>query len=80
MDHIEKLFRRISKKDRQKLNSIILTLCDTKLRRTLKFTKLQGGDFYKLRQGNFRIIFHFENIDSVIDAVRIRSEKTYRDF
>ena len=81
MDYIEKLFRRISKNDRQRLNTIILILKNPNARKKLAFAKLQDSDFYKLRKGNFRIIFHFESSGVVIvDAVRYRNEKTYRDF
>ena len=44
----------------------------------LKPTKLQGLDLYRIRKGNFRIIFHNENGVIVIDSIKMRSENTYK--
>lgn len=79
MNHIEKLFRKINKKDRE----VLLKTLNLILARNLKelvAIKLSASDFYRVRKGNFRIIFHYEGEETVIDAVRLRNEGTYKDF
>ena len=79
MDSIEKLFRKISADERVLLSEISKKLVsgDTK---GLRIKKLSGSDFYRLRKGIFRIIFHYENKILVIDSIRIKNEKTYRGY
>ncbi len=80
MDKIEKLFRRLSPKDRSYLRAIVNALYSGE-REGLQIKKLAGSDFYRLRKGIFRIIFHYDTSHSaVIDSIRIRNEKTYKDF
>mgnify|MGYP001579195472 CR=1 FL=1 len=80
MDKIEKLFRRLSPKDRAFLRATIDALHDGE-KKGLQIKKLAGSDFHRLRKGIFRIIFHYDKAHTVIiDSIRIRSEKTYRDF
>ncbi|MDO8664123.1 MAG: hypothetical protein Q7K44_01015 [Candidatus Liptonbacteria bacterium] len=79
MDSIEKLFRKINADERALLSEISQKLIsgDTA---GLQIKKLSGSDFYRLRKGIFRIIFHYENEVSIIDSIRIKNEKTYRGF
>lgn len=76
MNKIEKLFRKIPKKER----NILLTLMgsiiagDTK---TLDMLKIKGTDMYRVRHRNYRIIFHHENKEVVIDSIKLRNERTY---
>lgn len=80
MNDIEKLFRKISKKDRNLLLSIIEALVK-KDHKGLVIKKLEQSDFYRLRKGSFRIIFHYDNAQKVIiDAVRLKGDDTYKDF
>ena len=80
MRDIEKLLRKISKKDRQMLLGIIEALTQ-KNHTGLAIKRLQGNDFYRVRKGTFRIIFHYnKNKETVIDSIRIRNESTYRNF
>lgn len=80
MREIEKLFRKISKKERDLLLSIIEALFK-KDHKGFVIKKLEQSDFYRLRKGNFRIIFHYDNRGEVIvDAVRLKGEDTYKDF
>ena len=78
MQEHEKLFRKISAKER-----VLLADITNQLRsgdhRGLTIKKLKGGDFYRLRKRNFRIIFHYEDGAVEIDSIRLRDEKTYRD-
>ena len=76
----EKLLRKISKKERQALLAITDILLG-KNHKGLSIKKLSGSDFYRLRKGTFRIIFHYnEHSDVVIDSIRLRKEDTYKDF
>ena len=77
MDHIVKLFKKISKKDRDALKSLILLLQDAKERKKLNIKKLQNSDFYRARKGRFRVIFHIEGKSVVIDSIKLRNENTY---
>ncbi|MFH1956314.1 MAG: hypothetical protein ABIJ28_01545 [Patescibacteria group bacterium] len=79
MDEIEKLFRKISQKDRFLLQKIISALISGK--KYLNIKKLQDSDFYRLKKGKFRIIFHLDSKNIIIiDSIRMRRENTYKDF
>lgn len=79
MDEIEKLFRKISKKDRLALQLLIEALLRKK--DNLNIKKLKDSDFYRLRNGRFRIIFHYNSKkEIIIDSIRMRRENTYKDF
>ena len=77
MDKIEKLLRKINKKERERLLDIIKKLIkkDTK---DLNIRKIKNTDFYRLRSGRFRIIFHFGEKETFIDSIKLRDEKTYK--
>jgi len=78
MNAKEKLFKKISQKDRKMLRDILALLLEKKP--VLNVKKLEGGDFYRLRKGNFRIIFHYTKSNDVeIDSIRLRDEKTYKN-
>ena len=77
MDKIEKLLRKISGQDRQKL----LEVTEKLIRREVKglsVKKITNSDFYRLRSGRFRIIFHYEKKEVIIDSIKLRNENTYR--
>lgn len=78
MDKNEKFFRRLSSKHQNLLRAITQALV---ARRTqgLNIKKLAGSDFYRIRKGPFRIIFHYELGEAVVDSVRLKNEATYRD-
>jgi len=77
MDKIEKLLRKISKKQREFLLGVIKKLLSGK-NEGLDIKKLKDTDFYRLRSGRFRIIYHKENKEIIIDAIKLRDEKTYK--
>ena len=79
MREIEKLFRKIRKKDRQMLLGVIERLLAGN-HKGLDVKKLQGGDFYRMRTGTFRIIFHYDNGEVFVDSIRLRNDGTYKDF
>ena len=78
MNKIEKLFNKISKKERLALLSVVEEILTGKDISYLKPIKLKGLDLYRIRKGDFRIIFHKENNDFVIDSIKLRDENTYK--
>lgn len=78
MDKIEKLLRKISQKDRQRITKFIAALVGGE-KPGLDIIKIVNSDFYRLKAGHYRIIFHYENNEVIIDAVRLRNEDTYKD-
>lgn len=77
MDKIEKLFRKISKKDRQNLLYIINLLLSGQITK-LQVSKIKTTDFFRLRSGKYRIIFHKEQGEIIVDSIKLRNEKTYK--
>lgn len=78
MDRLEKLFRKITIKDKNLLDSLVKQLLSGD--KGLHIKKLEKSDFYRCRKGRFRIIFHYERGDIIIDSIRLRNENTYKDF
>lgn len=78
MDRLEKLFRKISIKDKNLLDSLIKQLLSGG--KGLDIKKLESSDFYRCKKGRFRIIFHYERSEIIIDSIRLRNENTYKDF
>ena len=77
MDKIEKLLKKINQKDRQRIFKLIDDLVQGQ-KEGLDIIKIKNSDFYRLKTGDFRIIFHYENGEVVIDAIKLRNEKTYK--
>jgi len=77
MDRIEKLLRKISQKDRQKLLDIIERLVKGN-KKGLDIKKIKDTDFYRSKSGRFRIIFHFHNKEIIIDSIKLRNKATYK--
>lgn len=78
MNKIEKLLRKISKKDRENLLETVELLLDND--KQLKLVKIKNTDFFRVRHGNFRIIFHKEGGDIIVDSIRMRNDNTYNNF
>jgi len=79
MDAYDKLWKKISRSDQESLLIFFREINDPAKRKFLDIKKLSGGSFYRGRKGKFRVIFHIEHGQAVIDALRMRNEKTYRD-
>lgn len=77
MDKIAKLLKKISASDRELLLNLLQRLIAGD--KDLRFIKLKNSDFYRLRHGNFRIIFHKAK-GIVIDSIKLRNDNTYKDF
>lgn len=78
MDELAKLFRKISPAERKQLLAYSVQLEQSTDGFNVK--KIKGSDFYRGRKGRWRFIFHYENNEIVIDSIRLRNEKTYKDF
>lgn len=78
MDKIEKLFRKISRKERTILRKRIEYLLSGETK-SLNIKKIKLTNFYRLSIKNFRMIYHYENSDIIIDDVRLKNKKTYKN-
>lgn len=80
MDEIEKLFRKISKNDRLKLEETVEKILSRNFE-NLRGKKLQQHRFlYRVRVGNYRIIYFDDGKVVVLKAIKKRNESTYNDF
>jgi len=79
MNNIEKLLRKVHPHDKVVLVETLRALKYGELER-FRVEKMSGSDFYKVRKGNFRFVFHYESNAIVVDTVKLRNEKTYRGF
>ena len=77
MKKIEKLLRKISKKDREKLLGLLDNILNVD--KKIKAIKIKNTDFFRVRYGNFRIIYHKQNKEIIIDSIKLRSKKTYKN-
>ncbi|MDD3386708.1 MAG: hypothetical protein PHX92_02155 [Candidatus Pacebacteria bacterium] len=77
MDKIEKLFRKISKDEIRLLKELINNLI-LKKTKGMDIIKIEDTDFFRLKKRKFRIIFHYNNKDIIIDSIKLRNEKTYK--
>jgi mRNA-degrading endonuclease RelE of RelBE toxin-antitoxin system len=78
MNELEKLLRKISARERQRLlEAIEQILSDNMVRLDVK--KLAGKKILRVRIGRFRILFSHDHTGAVvIHAIRLRNEETYR--
>jgi len=79
MQKIEKLLDKLNKKERMSLLEAIKSLFSETAER-LDVKKIKSTNFYRLRTGRFRIIFHRNGEKIIIDDIRIRNENTYKNF
>tara|TARA_B100000745_G_scaffold293132_1_gene234735 strand:+ start:1537 stop:1773 length:237 start_codon:yes stop_codon:yes gene_type:complete len=77
MDELTKLFRKLTPKERKQLLEYSKQLGQST--NSFNVKKLKGSDFYRARKGRWRFIFHYVGKDIVIDSIRLRDEKTYKD-
>ena len=62
----------LSQPDREKLLKLLELIINDNKR--LKVVKIKNSDFYQVRSGNFRIIFHLEGKEIIIDSIKMRNE------
>ena len=79
MNETEKFLRKTGKSERAILLAIIDALNTQDGRAKYHASKLKGSEYYRVLHGKFRIIFHLEDKVAIVDATRLRNEKTYRD-
>jgi mRNA-degrading endonuclease RelE of RelBE toxin-antitoxin system len=79
MNELEKLFRKLTPAEQKKLAEYIQQLQSGVGNFDIK--KIRGSEFFRARKGRFRFILHYtEGGEIRIDTIRLRDEKTYRDF
>lgn len=78
---MQKVLGRLSPREHKLLTEIIKHILNNDLA-GLDLKKLQGrDDVYRVRKGNFRIIFRRNSHDApMIIAIERRSETTYKEF
>ena len=77
MDKIKKLLKKISKKDRERLIKIIKKII--KRSTDVNSVKIKNTNFYRVRSGRFRIIFHYKKDNKPeIDSIKLKDENTYK--
>lgn len=77
MHKIDKLLARIDKKNREKILFVITCIKNNKTK-GLDIKKLHGLDgLYRVRVGNYRIIFEMNKSSLVIISISKRDEATY---
>ncbi len=77
MNKIEKLLLKVSEKDRKNLLKVLEAIISGD--QNLKIIKIKNTDFFRLRFKKFRIIFHKENNEIIIDSIKLRNENTYKN-
>jgi mRNA-degrading endonuclease RelE of RelBE toxin-antitoxin system len=77
MDKIEKLLRKICEKERILLKEAIKSLITGEIK-GMNIVKIKDTDFFRIKKGKFRIIFHYNNDNVIIDSVKLRNENTYK--
>ncbi|MFA5228493.1 MAG: hypothetical protein WC446_01905 [Candidatus Paceibacterota bacterium] len=77
MDKIEKLLRRICEKDRLALKETVKSLFIGEIKK-MDIKKIKNTDFFRIKKGKFRIIFHYNKKDIIIDSIKLRNENTYK--
>ncbi|EKD33258.1 MAG: hypothetical protein ACD_76C00057G0003 [uncultured bacterium] len=80
MDEMEKLLRKAKKKDRERLLAAMTALRNGQIK-GFKIKKISGSNFYRIRIGDFRIIFSIDETKKtiIIESVRLRDEGTYKN-
>lgn len=77
VDKIKKLLLKLNKKDNEKIRELSRKLINGEIK-GLDIVKVVNSDFYRLKSGRFRIIYHFEDKAVIIDSIKLRNEKTYK--
>ena len=79
MDEWEKLWRKLGLNDQEKIRQAILRLKARDFG-ALRVKKLRGHNhIYRLRIGNYRLIYYDDGQEIILKHLKRRNEKTYRD-
>ena len=80
MDKIQKLFRRIPRKDRLRIQDALSRVYLGNSKGDER-QKLKGFvHIYRIRIGNYRVIFYDDGTEVILKAVKRRNEVTYSEF
>ena len=80
MDKIEKQLRSIPEKDRERIFLVLEQLLQRNFS-ALDRKKLKGFEsIFRIRAGNYRIIYFDDGDRILLKAIRRRNEATYHDF
>jgi len=80
VDKIVKLLRKMEAKEREKILSIRESILDRDFKK-LNVSKVKGRKYhFRVRVGNFRIIFFDNGNEISILEIRKRDENTYKNF
>lgn len=78
MDRIKKALSKLKKEEKKKLKEILVKIEKGDFKR-LDIKKLKGEKgIFRVRKGNFRIIFHKTNTSIKVLTLERRGSKTYR--
>jgi|AntRauTorckE6833_2_1112554.scaffolds.fasta_scaffold27053_2 mRNA-degrading endonuclease RelE of RelBE toxin-antitoxin system len=77
MNKIEKLLLKISEKDRINLLRVLEIIVSGG--DNLRIIKIKNTDFFRVKFKQFRIIYHEENGEVIIDSIKLRNENTYKN-
>ncbi len=78
MDKIEKALAKLNRKERERINGLLLKLYSGDIK-NLDIKKLQGReDIFRIRRGDFRIIYRIQDDIVYILGIERRNERTYK--
>ena len=79
MDKIDKFLKKLSQKDRKKIDDLICRIIDKNFV-GLNYKKLKGySNVYRVRKGDFRITFTIDESEAVnIISIGRKQEDTYK--
>lgn len=80
MRKLEKFLKRLSSKERETAELLIMRILERDFK-DLDIKKLKGHrDIYRVRKGGLRIIFLDDSLETKLLAIERRNEGTYRDY
>lgn len=79
MDKIDKFLKKLSQKDREKIDDIVLKIIDKDFV-DLDYKKLKGyANIYRVRKGDLRVIFSVDKSEAInIISIDRKQEDTYK--
>ena len=78
MNRLDKFLKKVGRRKRVIIENAIKKLILGDLQ-GLNIKKLSGTNSYRLKKRRFRVIFHYEAGEAIIDSVDLRDEKTYKN-
>ncbi|MFA6170920.1 MAG: hypothetical protein WCW77_04735 [Patescibacteria group bacterium] len=78
MDEVEKLLNKISKREREAVEEVIALSVSGRTKK-LNIKKIANSCLFRVKAKRFRIIYHFDYSEVIIDTIRIRDKNTYKN-